>query len=146
MALHFDKYVQKGREFINEVAYELDAPDDKDRAARIVRCVLHTFRDRVTPAESLQLIAQLPMLIKAIYVDGWQINNKARRLRRYEDFIAAVKEADGRNALYDFETDYEVEEAIRAVFSVIKNQVSEGEIDDLVSILPSELRMILLEA
>jgi uncharacterized protein (DUF2267 family) len=86
------------------------------------------------------------MLIKAIYVDGWKINNHAPRVRQLSEFIEAVREADGRSAGYDFVTDREIEEAILAVFRVVKNHVSEGEIDDLIFVLPAELRPLLVEA
>lgn len=143
MAHNFNKYVQKAEEFVNEVATEIGDPDDKVRAARILRAVLHAFRNRVTPVESLQLISQLPMLIKAIYVDGWKISNEGRRMRHLNDFIEAVREADGIDNNYDFVTDYEVKEAIQAVFKVIKNHVSEGEIQDIISVLPAELKSLM---
>lgn len=146
MALNFNKYVQKAEEFINEVAFEIGDPDDKVRAARIMRAVLHAFRDRVTPVESLQLISQLPMLIKAIYVDGWKISNEGRRMRHLTDFIEAVRENDGIENNYDFVTDYEVKEAIEAVFRVLKNNVSEGEIRDIIAVLPAELKSVMAMA
>ncbi len=146
MALNFNKYVQKAEAFINEVAVEIGDPDDKVRAARILRAVLHAFRDRVTPVESLQLISQLPMLIKAIYVDGWKISNEGRHMRHLIDFIEAVRESDGIDNNYDFVTDYEVKEAIQAVFRVIKNHVSEGEIHDIIAVLPAELKSVMAMA
>ena len=146
MALNFNKYVQKGEEFINDVAIEIGDPDDKARTGRIMRAVLHAFRDCVTPVESLQLISQLPMLIKAIYVDGWKIRNDGQRMRHLRDFIEAVREADGIENNYDFVTDYEVQEAIQAVFRVIKNHVSQGEIHDVIAVLPAELKSLMAMA
>ncbi|MCF8245855.1 MAG: DUF2267 domain-containing protein [Saprospiraceae bacterium] len=146
MALNFNKYVQKAEAFINDVAFEIGDPDDKVRAARIMRAVLHAFRDRVTPVESLQLISQLPMLIKAIYVDGWKIKHETNRIRHLNDFIEAVRENDGIENNYDFVTDYEVKEAIQAVFRVLKNHVSEGEIHDIIAVLPAELKSVMAMA
>lgn len=147
MTLNFSKYATDAEHFVKEVANELGAPGDSGKGARILRAVFHAFRNRVTPTESLQLIAQLPMLIKAIYVDGWQIKKEeARQLRHLGDFIEAVREAGGRATLNDFTTDYEVEKAVRAVFTVLKNQVSEGEIQDVLATLPQELRPLLANA
>jgi uncharacterized protein (DUF2267 family) len=146
MALNFKKYVQDAEGFIGEVAFELGDPHDKVRAGRILRSVLHTFRDRVTPVESLQLIAQLPMFIKALYVDGWKIRNEARNLRHLNDFIEALRDADGSGNIYDFITDYEAKEAIQAVFRVLKNHVSDGEIHDIIAVLPSELKSLMAMA
>ena len=143
MSPQFVKYIEKGESFIGEVAIEIGDPDDKVRAARILRAVLHTFRNCVTPVESLQLISQLPMLIKAIYVDGWKIGHQGRQLRHLPDFIEAVREAEGIDKSYDFVTDYEAKEAIEAVFRVLKNHVSQGEIADLLAVLPPELKSLL---
>lgn len=147
MALNFNKYVKDGEQFVREVATELGTPEDMAKGGRILRSVLHAFRNRISPPESLQMIAQFPMLIKALYVDGWQMHtNEARQLRHLGDFIEAVREAGGRGCINDFVTDYEVEKAIRAVFKVIANHVSEGEIRDILGTLPAELKPLLVEA
>jgi uncharacterized protein (DUF2267 family) len=142
MALNFQKYVQKAEEFISEVAFELGNPNDKIKAARVLRAVLHAFRDWVTVAESLQLIAQLPMFIKAIYVDGWKIKGSNEGMRHVGDFIEAVREADDVRNNGDFVTDFEAKEAIQAVFRVLKNHVSEGEVHDIIAVLPSEMKSL----
>jgi len=146
MASNFNKYVQDGEHFIREVATELGAPADTGKADRVLRAVLHAFRNRLAPSESLQLISQLPMLIKAVYVDGWKINDEARRLRHLGDFIEAVREQGGRGVVNDFVTDFEVKEAIRAVFRVLKKHVTEGEIRDVLATLPEEIRPLLADA
>lgn len=146
MALNFNKYVQDGERFVHEVAHELGVSDDKAKGGRVLRAVFHAFRNRVTPNESLQFISQLPMLIKAIYVDGWRFSDESRRLRHLGDFIEAVREAGGRGTTNDFVTDYEVEAAIRAVFRVVGKHVSEGEILDILATLPVELKPLLADA
>lgn len=132
-----------GEKFVAEVAKELGVPEATDKGGRVLRAVLHTLRNKITPQESLQLIAQLPMLIKAIYVDGWKISPEAMKIRHAGDFIEAVREAGGQGLYHEFTTDNEVEKAIRAVFRVLKNHVSEGEIKDVLGILPEELREVL---
>ena len=119
---------------------------DMIKAVRILRAVLHALRSRLTPEHSLQMIAQFPMLIKAIYVDGWKISNEAKTLRHLGDFIEAVREAGGQGLFHDFVTDYEVTQAIHAVFKVLKRHVAEGEISDLLATLPTELRPLMTDA
>ncbi len=143
MALNFNKYVQDGEQFVKEVAEAAGYPADVGKAGRILRAVLHAFRNRLSPAESLQLISQFPMLIKAVYVDGWRISDEAKRLRHRGDFIEAVREEGGRATLNDFVSDRDVEHAIHAVFKVVKVHVSAGEIRDIVATLPVELRPLL---
>lgn len=141
--MNFKKYVEDGEQFLKEIARETNTPDDRARAGRLLRAVLHAFRNRLTPNESLQLIAQLPMLIKAIYVDGWRISDEAKNLRTWGDFMEAVREEGGPATRNDFVTDREVENAIHAVFKVLKTHVSAGEIRDVVATLPEELRPLL---
>jgi len=142
--MNFNKYVQDAEAFINEVAIEIGHPNDKPRAAKVLRSVLHVFRNRITPAESLQLIAQLPMLIKAIYVDGWKIGNgNYHESRNIGDFIEAFREADSQQA---YISDYEAKEAIQAVFRVLKRHVSQGEIFDIIAVLPAEMKSLLAMA
>lgn len=139
----FDKYVRDGEKFLKEVASALGGSADTGKAYRIARAVLHAFRNRLSPSESLQLISQLPMLVKAIYVDGWRISDEAKNLRTLGDFIEAVREEGGNATISDFVTDREVENAIHAVFKVLKTHVSAGEIRDIVATLPEELRPLL---
>lgn len=143
MALNFQKYVQDAKRFIREVANELGDPDDLNRAERVLRAVLRTMRHRLTPVESLQFIAQLPMMIKAIYVEGWQITNKYQQLRHLDDFVSMVRAEEVQMGYSHYETDEQVEQSIRAVFAVLKNYVSEGEVEDVVATLPKELKPLL---
>ncbi|MBK8429569.1 MAG: DUF2267 domain-containing protein [Lewinellaceae bacterium] len=138
--LNFNKYVHEGEQFVHEVALETNTPWDTIRAVRILRAVFHSLRNRLPVASSLQLIAQFPMLIKAIYVDGWKITNQAKNMRHIGDFIESVREEGGPGLVHGFTTDHEVNEAIRAVLTVIKRHVSEGEIEDLMATLPAELK------
>jgi uncharacterized protein (DUF2267 family) len=67
-------------------------------------------------------------------------------VRHLGDFIELVREEGGVGLSNDFVTDYEVTQAIRAVFSVLKQHVSEGEIKDVLATLPSELKNLMVDA
>ena len=140
MSPNFNKYAQKSNEFLKEVAIELEMPEDRGKALRILRSVLHGLRDRISPQESLQLISQLPMYIKAIYVENWRWSANHKLVRHIDEFVETVKKYDGVTGDYDFETQEKAEFNIKAVFRVLKRHVSEGEIADVVSTLPEELR------
>ncbi len=141
--LNFNKYVHDGEHFVREIAIEMNAPWDMVKAFRIMRAVLHTLRNRLPLTSSLQLIAQFPMLIKAVYVDGWKSGDEAKTLRHLGDFLEAVREQGGAGLSPDLVNDYEVTQAVHAVFAVLKKHVSEGEINDILATLPKELRPLL---
>jgi uncharacterized protein (DUF2267 family) len=143
---NFNKYVQDGEDFIREVAMEAGIPWDTIKAGRFLRAVLHALRNRLPVPTSLQLIAQLPMLIKAVYVDGWRVGGEALPMRTIGDFIEEVREEGGPGLARDLSADLDAEEAIHAVFTVVKRHVSPGEIDDVLATLPEALRPVLAEA
>jgi len=144
MSLNFDKYATKGNEFIRLVACDLQAPNDK--AGRIIRAVFHALRNRISHEESFQLLAQLPMALKGVYVDGWKFNKDFDRISHVNDFIDEVRREDRGLAGYDFGNDESAEKAVAAVFKAMKYFVSEGEFKDLMAVLPEEIKLFVRES
>ena len=66
-----DGTVQKTYEWIKELKERLDWFSDRD-VLRFLRITLHQVRDRVSIAETAQLSAQLPILIRGLFFEGWQ--------------------------------------------------------------------------
>lgn len=130
----FDSTLQKTNSWLNDIMQEMGWEDKRQRAYLALRSVLHALRDRLTVEEALDLGAQLPMLIRGFYYEGWKITGKPLKERHREDFLAHIK--------HDFRNDDRMDpEAIaRAVFNVIARRVSAGEIEDIKRILPAELR------
>ena len=137
MVLDFENYATKGNEFIRLVALELEVP--RDMAGRITRSVLRALRNRLSVEESLHFIAQLPMAIKSVYVDGWCVTTNFSRVRGVHDFLNEIRKEDGNMSGYDFGNDTRAEKAAAAVFKAVGFFVSEGEIDDLSKMLPNDI-------
>lgn len=129
----FDTTVQKTNRWLKELM-ELLGWDQKQRAYDALRAVLHALRDRLTVHEAAQLGAQLPMLIRGIYYEGWDPALKPERTRHKEDFLAGIERQFRGDDLVD------PEQVARAVFTVLEGHISEGEIQDIEAILPAELR------
>jgi len=140
MILNFEKYVEDGNRFLKQLAKGLDTPNDKDHAARVCVAVLHAIRDRITPEESVHLIAQLPMMLKAVYVDGWDMSRERADAKTLAAFLEEVREHAPRTAARDFGDDEQAGENVRAFFSVLKQYVNQGEIEDLCAQLPQGVR------
>ena len=140
MLLNFRKFADSGEAYLKDLAGRLGTPNDRDRAARILRNVLHLLRDQITPQESVQLIAQLPMFMKAVYVDGWKIGGKQDKIRHFETFVDEIRYPPAVKIYTDFKSKEEAEAAIRTVFAMIVEQVSVGEIKDVVGTMPPALR------
>lgn len=143
MALNFERYAQEASAFMKRLAQELNHPDDVNRAQIIVRAVLHTLRDRITVPESLNFMAQLPMFLKAVYVDDWKYREKPERLKNLEDFSAKVKQYQSQYGEQQFDWPEHTGELIEKTLGFIqKNYVSKGEIQDIKAQLPKELEYI----
>lgn len=138
MAINFEQYAQKGNQFLNELAAEL-GNSSKEQAGRLTRAVFRTLRDVLTINESFQLISQLPMALKSVYVDGWDINIR-KALRTEKDFLNNVAGEEGPTAWEDFSDMNDIRRAVVATFRVMRNYVSEGEFNDIESELPAQLK------
>ena len=140
MALDFDQYAAKGNLFLKELAKDLGWPKDRDRAARLLRATLHAMRDQLTAEESLQFIAQMPMFLKAVYVDGWTMREK-EPMRHAGAFLERVRELDPAG-FHDLPALDRSEYLVGLVFMRLRECVSVGEWDDIVSQMPKEMKAL----
>ncbi len=129
MASRFENYAREGNLFLKKVADELGAPEGQDQAFRVTRAVLHALRDRISIAESKDLISQLPMVIKAIYVSGWNIEKEKEKYETPQALLTTIYDHGGQTAERDFGDN--PRSKVRAVFRAITSYVSEGEIEDI---------------
>ena len=74
-----DHTIQQTSIWLKTLAEELHIEDRHD-SYRALRSVLHVLRDRLTPDQAVHLGAQLPVLVRGIYYDGWRVagNRSAR--------------------------------------------------------------------
>ena len=129
----FNKTLQKTSRWLNEVMDETGV-ENTQQAYSALRAVLHAIRDRLTVDEAIDLGAQLPMLVRGFYYEGWTRSGKPLKYRHKEDFVAEVaKNLPGMN-------DDEIEQTIQAVFKVLTHQITMGEIDHVKHQLPSGVR------
>lgn len=130
----FDSTLHKTNVWLKELQEELDwKPSDHQKTYHALRAVLHVLRDRLTPQEASDFAAQLPMLIRGFYYEGWNPSRTPTSDNR-EEMLAKIAE--------HFETDasVEAETITRAVFKVVQKHVSEGEVEDIKAALPKSIR------
>jgi uncharacterized protein (DUF2267 family) len=142
--MNFETYIAKANVFLRDVAVGIGEPENKAKAGRVLRAVLHALRSRLTAEESIHLIAQLPLLIKGIYVDGWHLTQLNDQSGDFSDFLTTVKKFDGNLGDKDFSDDCKSLDMIRGVLGVLKKYVSEGEIQHLKVQLPEEIADVIL--
>ncbi len=131
-----ERSVIKAREWIDETAVKLGT-DDHRAAFRALRAVLHAVRDRITVNEAAQLAAQLPELIRGVYYEDWVPSRVPETYRDRDEFLRRIT----RDARLAGQT--EASYAAVAVMKVLSSRVSAGEIEDVMRVLPAELRELL---
>ena len=131
-----DTTVQKTNHWLKEVAQAAGwhEKQDKQKAYLALRSTLHALRDRLTVEEVAQLGAQFPMLIRGFYYEGWDPTAKPLKVRHKEQFLERIGQEFRNDECID------PEHVARAVFAVLADRVTEGEIDDIIHLLPTELR------
>lgn len=130
----FDSTVQTTNTWLGELMDELGW-DDRQRAYHAMRAVLHGLRDRLTVDEGAHLSAQLPMLIRGIYYEGWrpaELPSKERTKNAFFQHIASELDTDLAGA--------DTEQITRAVFEIVQSHITPGEADNVKLCLPAELK------
>jgi uncharacterized protein (DUF2267 family) len=130
----FDTTLQETNGWLRAIMEELDW-DDRQRAYEALRGTLHALRDYLTVDEAAQLAAQLPMLVRGIYYEGWDPSRVPVEGRSREDFLrrVAAEIVRANPGLHP-------EPAARAVLRVVAGRVSAGEVEDVRGMLPKEVR------
>lgn len=136
--MNFEQYAPEGNKFVKEVAEELDNAQDTDHAYRVMRSVFHAIREVLSPEESLHMLAQLPLMVKGTYVDGWHISS-GNRIRSMAEFLACLRQQNEPVATRDFGNDETAIHHTKCVLNVIKRHVATGEIQHMMDQFPMEL-------
>ncbi|MGC2408832.1 MAG: DUF2267 domain-containing protein [Methyloceanibacter sp.] len=129
----FDTTVQETNLWLKELMERLGTYD-RHRAYSTLRAVLHVLRDRIGPANAIHLGAQLPMLVRGLYYEGWHMGGTPTKERHEAEFIAHVSRELPRA------DEAEIEDGIRAVFGLLAKKLDFGEVVKVAGVLPKELR------
>jgi uncharacterized protein (DUF2267 family) len=134
-----DRSGEQAHVWINDVADGFGT-DDRQLAYRILRAFLHAVRDRITVEESAQVAAQLPLLVRGIYYEGWRPAATPQTYHDRETFLRRIADEARLDGLT------EASYATDAAMAALRRHVSEGEIEDVLAIMPPELRELLAPA
>ena len=128
-----DHTVQITHVWINDLDRKLDW-DNKSRAYRLLKAVLHALRDWLQVNDSAHLAAQLPELLRGAYYEQWRPAIVPVKKRSKADFIARVQESFKADPIEN------PVQAVLAVFELLSKKITRGEIEKVRRALPQELR------
>jgi len=108
--------------------------DSRADAYAALRATLHALRDHLQPNDAVHLGAQLPMLVRGFYYDGWHPADKPLKDRSQEGFIDEV-----RGNLRGYEH-LDPDDAVCSVFQLLSERLDRGEVDKVKHVLPRHIR------
>ena len=130
----FDKTVQESNLWLKDVMERLNTYDRR-HAYSTMRAVLHALRDRIGPENAAHLGAQLPMLLRGLFYEGWDPTGKPTKERHESAFLAHIARELPRAA-----GPGEIEQGALAVLDVLSKHIDRGAAVKLAAILPQDLR------
>jgi len=131
-----DRATEKAHIWLNDLAAELH-DGDRHYAYRVLRAFLHALRDHLSVDEAAQLSAQLPILIRGIYYEGYVPSRAPEHARELDSFLERI----AKEAVLGGET--EASFAAQAASAVLQRHVSADEGRDVLQVLPRHIRDLL---
>lgn len=127
-----DRTVQETNRWLKQIANHLT--HDKQEAYHALRAVLFAVRDRTPTALTAKLGAQLPLLIRGIFYEGYDPSREPLTYRTQEEWNEQVA------TYYSAPNDVGPENATRAVFRVLNEEMDPGVLNKVREALPEPVR------
>lgn len=130
----FGQAEQTAHEWLATVATAL-ATEDRHRAHRVVRAWLHAVRDRLTVEAAVHFAAQLPLVWRGLFYDGWRPRQVPVKYDA-DQFLMTVAQDAGL-------TLEQARQATPAVTGALAELTSADHVGHLLAQLPGALRQVL---
>lgn len=132
----FDNTIQRTNEVLKEIEAAFGWEKRRNQSYAALRAVLHALRNRLTVQETVQLGAQLPMLIRGMYYEGWNPAKVPEKLNK-EEFLQEIRQE------FPFSIEGNIEGVIGVVLTALSKHISFGEAEDIVSVLPKDIAKVI---
>lgn len=129
----FERTMHEAHEWVNDLSGRTGWTSERD-VLRLLRTVLTKIRDHLLVNEMAQFSAQLPLILRGMFYEGWQPKLTPVHERHADAFMASIDE------MVKDVIDYRGEADVKAVFALLNARISRGEIADIRACLPTELR------
>lgn len=106
---------------------------DRNRVYTALLAALHALRDHLPADEVAFLGAELPVLLRGLYYEGWHPRARPPRLDDRESFLIRVHEALHR------ELGIDPEQVVRAVFALLSERITAPELEEIKAATPASL-------
>jgi uncharacterized protein (DUF2267 family) len=125
--------VQQCQEWLKELRDNADLASEAE-AWSVLRAVLHQLRDRLTADEAVQFAAQLPLVLRGVFYEGWRPRHAPdKSIRTRRDFLDAL-------TMRLLPHPFAPEPMARAVFALLAHHLDPGEVADVIGQLPDDIK------
>jgi uncharacterized protein (DUF2267 family) len=129
----FDTTVQKTNELLKRIEETCEWQGQRHHAYMVLRAVLHTLRDRLPLEQIAHLGAQLPMLVRGIYYEGFDPSHIPKKMKR-EDFLEAIR------SQITFSFEQSMDELVKQVLGELWVSIDYHEMEKIRKMLPQDLK------
>lgn len=132
----FSTTVEKSNLVLKEIENAYGWPQERrQQSYDALRTVLHALRDRLTVEEAADLGAQMPMLIRGLYYEGWAPSMMPVKMSK-EEFIDRIRQE------FIFDIEGGIDELVKTVLDALRRYVTEGEWEEVRSALPKDMQTL----
>ncbi len=111
--------------------------ENTEQAYSMLRAVLHAVRDRLTVEEAAHFAAQLPMLVRGFYFEGWRPTLAPNDFDTQAEFLARVNSSLG-GTLTGSGHDLRAETTTTLAF--LRDRLDDGQMRHVLKQLPEQIR------
>jgi uncharacterized protein (DUF2267 family) len=133
--VNFEKTANEATSWVQQIAKKAGQPDRPDWALSALKAVLQTLRDRTPLQEVFHLSAQMPVLIRGLYFEGYKPTGKPDKMNA-KQFLDRIESDLGDN------NDISAEQALYAVLKLLYEKISEGEMEDIRRSMPADIQKL----
>lgn len=119
--------LQKSEAWISEMKTELSWLSNDNRY-HVLRAVFHALRDQLSVNEAAHFSAQLPLVLRGTFYEGWNPPQKQPKALSKQEFLMAMRDHLQHADLLKFD----LEKGAAVALGVIMSHVSYGEMNDIV--------------
>ncbi len=114
---------------------------DEEAAYTVLRAVLHALRDRMAAQQVVQLGAQLPLLIRGVYFEGWRPTASPGGWTSGDEFYRQV---EANVAEFPLARHVDVEAGTRLVLAFLAREIDPVQLRHVEAQLPEEIRRMMV--
>ncbi|MGC5052200.1 DUF2267 domain-containing protein [Micromonospora sp. DT48] len=141
MAEQFQSAIESSMDKTNLILKDIEqaygwSKEQRNQSYAALRTVLHLLRDRMPIEESVEFSAQLPIVLRGVYFDGWQPQNVPIKLNR-DDFLYEVRQG------FPYDVKGGPQRVVQVVLDSLRRHVTQGQWDEVKDTMPNDLARIM---